>query len=95
MTVVYKFILNAYITREEVFLPIGSKIISCDFQGKDLVMWYICDPTKPLSDEKKLLIIRTGQEFPEDTNPCRLRFIGTAYDRELDMPFVIHLFEYN
>lgn len=94
MTTIYKFALDIYSTKQDVILPEGSKIVSCDFQGEVLVMWVICDPGKPLSDRKKLLIIRTGEEFPEGTKDNMVRFIGTAYDRNLDTPFVIHLFEY-
>lgn len=75
-----------------IALPVYSEILSCDFQGEDLVFWYIF-PDVYLNDlhERKLYTLRTGE--PSAKFPHAPKFIGTAYDRNEQQPFVIHLFE--
>lgn len=75
----------------KVELPAYSKILSCDFKGEELVFWYLF-PDTHVNDlqTRELLVLRTGESFRSQNEPV---FIGTAYDRNIDSPFVLHLFE--
>lgn len=72
-------------------LPAYSKILSCDFQGEELVFWYLFPDTHADNlQTRELLVLRTGESVRSQNEPV---FIGTAYDRNIDSPFVLHLFE--
>ena len=81
-------------SQQTLSLPIHSKVISCDFQGESLVIWYMFDPLyEHTMSGRSFWIVRTGETTGEFIDSGKARFIGTANDRDKKQPFVIHLFE--
>lgn len=95
MRVIHKLQINIRTGNEiKLLLPIHSTIMSVDFQGEKLVVWYMFDPINEYTlSSRDLYILRTGEAAPNIIDSDKSRFIGTAYDRDEVNPFVIHVFE--
>lgn len=72
-----------------VKLPKNSKVLSCDFQGDELVAWFTTSNFDMV--DALFYVVRTGEDFPSSVLDSHT-FVGTAYNRDLQFPFVIHLF---
>lgn len=72
------------IDRQEIEMPQQSEILSVQFQGKNLCVWYGCDPSLP-KQKKVILIYGTGHPI----NNFAIRYIFTVQNDGL----VWHIFE--
>ncbi len=73
--------------KQDFEAPEGAVILSVGAQGGALVLWYECDPTRPLVP-RHLLIVGTGNEY--EVSGGTLSYLGTV---QLHLSFVAHIFE--
>lgn len=84
MFTVYKYQLRAdRYTRLE--LPVGAKVLSCGFQGQNLMLWALIDKSQTQMERRTFVNLGTGHEIESD----KLTFIQTVF---IDQ-FVFHIFE--
>jgi len=85
MAIVYKYPLK-FIKQQVVTIPRDGKIVDIEFQGDDLFMWILHEPTPYNSTEKLGIgIFGTGHVI----NPNTPNHIKTIHKGE----FVWHIFE--
>jgi len=91
--IIYKQVLDFRSENmQTIELPPVSEIISCDFQGENLCLWYSFSPVEgEIMEKRNILMLRTGESFT--SHEGYIKFIGTAHDRG-QLPFVIHLYEF-
>lgn len=92
MKVIHKQKLE-YLNGNKITLTVPSwcEVLSVDFQGADLVLWYITDDPFDLTKAKTFYVFRTGERL--NFGGDAVEFVGTAYDRSVMMPFVLHVFK--
>lgn len=86
MLTVYKYQLRAdRYTRLE--LPVGAKVLSCGFQGQNLMLWALINKNQIQKERRTFINLGTGHEYEGDAS--KLTFIQTVF---IDQ-FVFHIFE--
>ncbi len=72
-----------------VNMPEGADVLSVAAQGDELMVWFRCDPAKPIK-QRRLLVIGTG--IPGECPAAdEARFIGTVL--MMGGRLVLHVFE--
>lgn len=92
-TAIWKFPLEVT-GSQKILMPVGSQILSVQFQGEQLCLWALCQPvdsgaTKRL---KTITIAGTGNPVPDG----QMRFIDTVQQKVLGSigaTYVWHIFE--
>lgn len=79
--------LASYQSVTDVMMPEGAKILSAAKQYDQIVIWFVCDPSKP-GKARAIEVCWTGYQ-PVDSN--RTRFIGTVLLENEQL--VCHVFE--
>lgn len=95
MKVIHKQFLDVRGDNQQTMaVPVGSRILSCDFMGNSLAVWYIFAVAEEENKTSRdFYLVRTGEVVPDFVDSSKVTFIQTAYDRADHHPFVIHLFE--
>ncbi len=66
-------------------MPAGSKVLTAQAQGEDLVLWAVVTPTNP-PEVRRVECFPTGGDAPAEYMP----YVGTA--QFLGGVFVVHVF---
>ena len=85
---VYKYPLEM-VHEQTISMPKGSKILSVQRQNKIPCIWALVNPNEEENEEKKILLIETGNIFNSPTD--KLNFIGTL--QFIDGSYILHVFE--
>jgi hypothetical protein len=78
---------------QELTVPAGTQFLHVDFQGNNLCLWGLCDPSEP-SVVRQIKVLLTGQD---DDGAASSDFVGTAQAvlkyRYATERVVVHVFE--
>ena len=92
MTVIWKFTLPKACQEHEgavINMPQGATILSCQQQGRELMLWAKVDEKASL-EGRKFIICGTGHPINERLS---LDHVGTIQLGESWSPLVLHVFE--
>lgn len=87
---IYKYELKIT-DRQRVEMPLGSKILTAQFQRDVLCLWAMVDESLRLREYKRIVIFGTGNPIPEPSSEYEWKHIASAQQHNGDL--VWHIFE--
>lgn len=70
---------------QQVGMPRGATILTAALQGKDICIWFLCDPSQEI-EPRRIRVAGTGHEIGG-----RVRYISTF--QASDGKYIFHVFE--
>ncbi len=86
---VWKYTLNEGNAITRLTMPKGARVLTAAWQGRDLCIWALVDPSEP-RETRRFVVHVTGGQI-EDV--ASLAYVGTVHSNDGGSPLVLHVFE--